>query len=195
MSKTKSTAQFLKLILVLFLVTAITALALAFVNEVTKDRIAELAQEKLNAALSQVLTADTYDALDLSELTLDPIVSEVYLAKSGDELVGCCVKVTPNGFGGAITAIVGLDLEGKVNCVRIIDMSETAGIGTKTREDSFLDQFVGKSGELTASKSSTPGENEVSAVTGATVSSKAVTHGVSVAIETFNQVKGAMENA
>ena len=195
MLKNKSTAEFVKLIVVLFLITAITALALAFVNEITKDKIKALGEEKLNAALNQVLAADTYEALDLSGVTVDPIVSTIYAAKSGDQLKGYCVRVLPNGFGGAIETIVGIDPDGKVIRVSIVSMTETAGIGTKTQEDSFLDQFAGKSGELTVSKALELGENEISAITGATVSSKAVTHGVTAAIAAVNQLKGGMGNA
>lgn len=173
-----------KLVLILTVIAVLTAGLLALINEVTYDIIAEQNVQKTNAALSSVLVADTYDPMDISTLGADAAVTNVYTAKSGDAVVGHCVEVAPNGFGGPITMIVGIDPAGAVTKVAIVSMSETSGIGTKTNDEGFLGQYSGHASEITASTKTTIAENEIKAITGATVSSKAVTNGVNIALKT-----------
>lgn len=182
----------LRLALILFGIAAVVALLLSAVNEVTKGPIAMQKEEAVKTAMSQVLPADSYEMLDnLEEFGLDGIVLEVYAAKNGDEQVGYCVKTAPLGFGGAIELITGVDLEGNVTKVNIVSMSETAGLGTKTKDETFLAQYSGKGIDVAVTTSSAPKENEVSAISGATVSSKAVTAGVAAAVSAVNAIKGA----
>lgn len=179
-----------KLVLILAAIAIITGGLLALINEVTKDTIAAQNEQKVQAALSAVLAADTYDAVDLSTLAVDATVSNAYIAKSGENVIGTCIEVAPNGFGGPISMIVGIDLTGAVTKVAIVNMSETSGIGTKTKDEGFLSQFAGHKEAITASTKTTIGEHEISAITGATVSSKAVTSGVNIALETAAQIGG-----
>ena len=90
--------------------------------------------------------------------------------------------VAPRGFGGEIVMIVGVNTEGVVTGVVITEMSETAGLGAKADDPSFLSQYVGKSGSLTVVKGNA-GETQISAITGATVTSRAVTDGVLAAMK------------
>lgn len=172
-----------KLVLILSAIAIITGGLLALINEVTKDTIAVQNQQKVEAALNQVLAAESYDTVDLANTPVDGIVTAAYLAKNGDTTLGTCVEVAPNGFGGPISMIVGIDTNGAVTKVAIVNMAETSGIGTKTRDEKFLSQFSGHAAEITASTKTTIGENEISAITGATVSSKAVTSGVNAALK------------
>ncbi|MBE6915596.1 MAG: FMN-binding protein [Ruminococcaceae bacterium] len=172
-----------KLVLILSAIAIITGGVLALINEVTKDTIAVQNEQKVQAALSMVLAADTYDAVNLENAQLDGIVTAAYIAKNGDTTLGTCVEVAPNGFGGPISMIVGVDLNGAITKVAIVNMAETSGIGTKTNDEKFLSQFSGHVEEITASTKTNIGENEISAITGATVSSKAVTSGVNAALK------------
>lgn len=182
----------LRLALILFGIAAVVALLLSAVNEVTKDPIARQKEAAVNSAMSQVLPADSYQPVEnIAELGLDEIVLEVYAAKNGEEQIGYCVKTAPLGFGGAIELITGVDMNGNVTRVNIVSMSETAGLGTKTKDSAFLDQYSGKSIDVAVTTGSNPKENEVSAISGATVSSKAVTAGVAAAVSAVNAIKGA----
>ncbi len=182
-----------KIAICLLLITAISTLLVAVVNEVTKGPIAEQRLAAVNAAMAKVLPAADYKQMeDVASLGLDEIVLEVYTAyDETNNPVGYCVKTAPAGYGGAIEMITGVDLNGLVTGVDIVNMSETAGLGTKTKEAPWLEQFKGKGADVAVTTSVEPLENEVSAVSGATVSSKAVTRGVTAAINAANQIKGA----
>lgn len=197
--------QMSKIALILLAITAVVALMLSAVNEITAPRIAAQKEQAVKLAMSEVLPADEYIAAEnLAEVVADPIVTDVYRAVKGGETVGYCVKVAPSGFGGAIEMVVGVDAQGSAaGKVHIVNMSETPGLGTKAKDASFLDQFAGRSADQLTVKANGAGEDEISAVTGATVSSKAVSSGVksavnaakSVVASDANSQKGAENNA
>ena len=78
------------------------------------------------------------------------------------------VSVTSKGFGGNVVMALGLTPEGAVKKISFTELNETAGLGMRADEDSFKDQFVGKSGSITY------GQDGVEAMSGATVTSTAV---------------------
>ena len=166
----------LRLTLILFLITAITAALLGVTNAITEDRISQINQEKTAAAMEEVLPADQY-----AERTYtgdDAIVTAVYEGLTNGESQGYVVQVEPNGFGGTIQMVVGIDPAGTVTGVSIIDMSETSGLGTKAEtEPWFLEQFVGVDGDDPLVV-----KQDIDALTSATVTSEAVTRGVSSAL-------------
>lgn len=164
-----------KLTATLLGICAVVALLLGAVNSVTEPIIRKMQEEKTAAAMAKVLAADDYNEMSVSA----DGVSAMYQAVEGGEMIGYVVEVTTNGFGGAINLVVGVDLNGAVTGVSVIKDSETANLGTKvTRNQSVLDQFIGLSGTITLKS----GENRFDGVTGATVSSKAVTAGVNTAL-------------
>ncbi|MCD7928191.1 MAG: RnfABCDGE type electron transport complex subunit G [Oscillospiraceae bacterium] len=175
-----------KLGLSLFLITAISALVLGLVNAVTADTIAQREEEERQAALTAVMSqADSFTDLDWENDSIDGIIA----AYSGSELIGYCVEVSPNGFGGAISMMVGVDLGGYVTGAVILDHSETAGLGARADDPEFLDQYIGKTSEITLS-----GTNAIDALSGATITSKAVTLGVNTAIEAaINYMEGGTD--
>lgn len=166
-----------RLTLVLFAIAAITALLLGLVNFITADRIAEIKAEKTAKAMREVLMADDYP--ELVYTGDNALVSRVYEAVSGGSVAGHVVEVVPSGFGGAITMVVGVDPSGAVTGVSIIDMSETSGLGTKANDESFRNQYLGGTGNFAVNKDG----GEIDALTGATVTSRAVTNGVNAAVE------------
>ncbi len=168
-----------RLTIVLVAITAVTALLLGFVYELTKDQIAESNREKLDTAMLEVMPdADHFDLVEDLELS-DPVTS-IYRAISGESEVGYCVLAAPKGFGGEIELAIGINSDLTVNDLRIISMSETPGLGTKTNDPVFLKQYIGKSGELKLYKSG--GSGDIAAISGATRSSTAITNGVNAAI-------------
>ena len=197
MENTKKTSVWplAKLVIILAAIAIITGGLLALINEVTKDTIAAQNEQKVKDALNAVLVAETYEPVDISAFAEDKTVTGAYVAKNGENVLGHCIEVAPNGFGGPISMIVGIDPNGAVTKVAIVNMSETSGIGTKTRDEGFLSQYSGHASQITASTKTTIGENEISAITGATVSSKAVTSGVNTALQVAQVLKGGNGNA
>lgn len=96
---------------------------------------------------------------------------------SDSELVGYCIEVQTPGFGGMITMVVGVDLDGKVTGVTVTNHHETLDMGTPALEKSYLERFIGRSGTL-----KTTGTNRVDSISGATVTAKAVISGVNQAL-------------
>jgi RnfABCDGE-type electron transport complex D subunit len=96
---------------------------------------------------------------------------------SDNQLVGYCVEVQAQGFGGVITMVVGVDLDGKVTGVAVTDHHETIDVGEKALTDEALSRYVGRSGTIRTS-----GSNTVDVVSGATATSKALTAGVNRAL-------------
>lgn len=90
-----------------------------------------------------------------------------------NELLGYCVEVQSQGFGGPITMVVGVDLDGKVTGVAVTDHRENRDTGAKALTPAALSRYVGKAGTIRAS-----GSNSVDAVSGATATSHAITAGV-----------------
>lgn len=178
-----------KLGLNLFGICAVAALLLGGTNAITAPVIAQRNIQANNESRKIVLP----DAVEFTEIdsskykNIDGVVSEVYEGKNGSEVIGYTVKVLPKGYGGEIELIVGISKDGKVSGINIGNMSETPGLGAKAKEPDFQDQFKEKpASDLTLVKGSVSSDNEISAISGATITSTAVTNGVNVAIELFN---------
>lgn len=193
MSGVKMDPKYLfKLAGILMVICAIVAALLGVVNGVTADKIAAIQAQKLQASLQVVFPGAEFTKVevtdDLSALAASPNAESgleaIYAASTG----GYAVEVTPTGFGGSIDMIVGIDADGNVTGVSVISHAETAGIGTKIVADKpnkngvgVLTQFIGRGageGNLFTVNS---GSNEVDAISGATVTTKAITRGVNAA--------------
>ncbi len=189
MQKTESPVL---LAVILCVITAATSLLLAFSNDITKDMISENLQKEQQLALKTVLEADSYTELEFNEIST---VKAVYEAKSGDDIKGYCINITPSGYGGEIDMMVGITPDCTVTGIKVISMSETAGLGSKILNSDFTDQFkdkkAGKDNPLNLIKSGIANENEVVAITGATVSSTAVKNGVNDACNAVSMLKEA----
>lgn len=169
----KKSGGMLRLTVVLFTITAVVALLLGLVNFITVDKIEAINANKTATAMKEVLPADTYTELEYTGG--DSLVAAVY--KADDE--GYVVKVLPSGFGGAIDMVVGVDNDGVVTGISIIKMAETSGLGTNASKPSFKDQYIGGAGDFAVNKDG----GEIDALTGATITSRAVTKGVNSAVE------------
>ena len=167
----KSSGSIVKLALILFMVAAVTAGILGIVNYVTKDRIAEIEAQKTAKAFAEVLVADSYDKVEYTG------ASEITgIFKAGD--AGYVVQLRISGAQGMIDLVVGVDNSITATGVSIISHGETPGLGAKATEPEFRDQFVGTSGTVAVTKDG----GEIEALTGATITSRAVTSGVNSAI-------------
>lgn len=171
----------LKLTGILLAITVIVAALLGFVNLLTEERIAANTAEKARVAMETVLPAERYTALSLTEAQKQAGISEAYLA--GD--AGYVVRLSKNGFGGAIDLMVGVKADGTVSGVSIISHAETASLGANCTREDFRSQFTGKSGPLAVRKDG----GEIDALTGATVTTRAVTEAVNAALDFVKEVQ------
>ena len=97
------------------------------------------------------------------------------------ELLGYAVTVSENGYGGEIKMLVCFDKFGQVTGMGVISMSETSGVGTRITGEGFFDQFTGKMGPFKFVKGTPSGKNDVAAIIGASISSKAAVGAVNKA--------------
>ena len=165
--------EMVRLTVTLLVICVVCSLCLGLVNAVTAGPIAEAERAKTEAAMAEVLPADSYE--EIPYLTDGTIVTKVYQA--GDQ--GYVVQVSPSGFGGVIDMMVGVDLNGTCTGVSIISMSETAGLGANASKEEFRAQFVGQTGSVAVTKDG----GTIDAITGATITSRAVSDGVTAALE------------
>jgi len=172
--------EIVRLGLILFIITAISGFALAFVNDLTENRIAENSTKAKNEAMRTIFAeAETFEKFEIQP---NEIVSEAYEAKKGEETIGYVVSASPSGYGGPIEMMIGIDKEGKITDYQVTSLSETPGLGTRVKDDEFKGQFKGKSYPVELTK--IPSENKVTAISGATISSNAVVKGINAALET-----------
>lgn len=176
--KTQSNvAYILRLALTLLVITAVVAVALAGVNSITAPKIEQLNAEKTQQAIGAVLPGG-FDT-QITDYTDDTgLVTNVYSGANG-----YAFEVTPAGFDNTITMMVGVDHDGKVLGISIVSHTETSGLGavaaaSTSAGESFRGQFVGMSGSVSVTKDG----GEVDALTGATITSRAVCTGVNAAL-------------
>lgn len=178
--KTETNVKFiLRLAITLFLISAITAGLLAAVNSITAPIIGELNRRKQTDAMAAVVP-DAATAVRVDYTDPKGIVLEVYKTDSA-----YAVKVAaPGGFGGTIEMMVGVDQSGTVLGISVINHGETAGLGAvaadkSAKGEAFRGQFAGLSGTVAVKKDG----GQVEAITGATISSRAVCSGVNAALD------------
>ena len=162
----------------LFLIAAVVALALAGVNSVTAPAIEKLNAEKTQAAIEAVLPGG-FDTVIEDYADATGIVSKVYQGANGYAL-----EVGPGGFDNTITMMVGVDYEGKVLGISVVSHTETAGLGAvaaanTSAGEAFRGQFVGTSGSVSVTKDG----GAMDAITGATITSRAICVGVNAALD------------
>ena len=168
-----------KLTVVLLLICAVVAAVLGEVNAVTIGPITQREREKTEKAYKAVLPdADSFTEVDPETFAAyKATIKKISVADNG---TGHVVETTFSGAQGSITMAVGVDSEGKCAGISIIKHSETSGLGevaasASDRGVSFRKSFIGKDETITI--------QDIDAITGATITSKAVTGAVATAIE------------
>jgi len=174
MSEAKNENSMARLTITLCVICAACALILGGVNAVTFDRIKEIQAAKDAAAMAEVLPADSYEKVDYSGS--DTTIQSVN--RAGD--VGYVIEVSPSGsFSGTLTIMVGVNSDLTVSGVAITKSGETSGLGDNAKKPDFRNQFAGLSGEVKVTKDG----GQVTPITGATITSRAVSAGVTSALE------------
>ncbi len=172
--------------IVLLIITSIAAACLGVVESVTRAPIEAQQAGTKNDALAKILpSATTFKPLD--SISKDPAIQAVYVGHAGDAIEGYVINVDTNeGYSGLISLVVGIDTDGVVTGVNIMSHSETPGLGANATDPKFTNQYIGKKQKLTVVKVP-PSDNEIQAITSATITSRAVTGAVNKAIAFFDE--------
>ena len=183
----------IKLGLVLLLVTAIAGGILAGVNGITAPVIAEMERQNSFGAMLEIFTeADDFLPVDevlLAEITSNnSFVIEVMEAKKAEETIGYAMKSKSGGYSGDLITQIGINLDGTMAGIKVLQQTETPGLGSRIVDDpDFAASFAGKNTASGLSAVEAPSaDNEVMALSGATVSTNGIMDGVNSAVEVFN---------
>lgn len=165
--------------IVLGVIALAVGLMLSVANYFTKDTIAEAKEKEIATALTQVLPA----AQDFEELTpgeADEMVTALYAGTDASgEIAGYCVQAEPGGYGGPIVMMIGIAKDGSVQGISITESDETPGLGARASEEAFKGQYIGLTEPAQVDKDG----GDIEAISGATITSRAVTNGVNAALE------------
>lgn len=170
----------------LTLICVISAAGLALTDSITREKIAEIELKAQQESMERILPADSYVQ---GKTVLDFAEYEYFTAKTGDETVGYLFAVSNFGYGGQVKVMTGINTKGEVVAIEVLSASdETPGLGADSMKESFWEQFKGKKGELTVSKHASK-NNEIQALTGATITTKSVATSVNTALKLYDLVK------
>ncbi len=190
--------------IILTLITLVAGGLLGLVYEITKAPIAnqeEMAKQEAYKAVFE--DADSFEVCveaedaDIAKYLADngftaQTVNEVMEAKdaSGETLGYALNMTTSEGYGGDIVFSMGVRLDGTLNGISLLTLNETAGLGMNADKPEFKDQYQDKNVEsFEVTKTGAAGDNEINAISGATITSNAVTGGVNAGLCAFNYVK------
>lgn len=194
--------QIIKNSLILMAITLAAGLALGFVHDITKEPIAAQELKTKEEAYKTVFAdAVSFEAVEdfskeeagniLSDAGFDAqSINEVLLARDGSEkTLGAVMNVvTSEGYGGDIEFAMGILNDGTVNGIKILSISETAGLGMRATEEEFYGQFALRNVDsFVYTKNGAQADNEIDAISGATVTTNAMTNGVNAGIAYFRK--------
>ncbi len=199
-------AKIVKEALILFAITLVAGILLGVVYDVTKAPIAkqnEIAKQNAYKAVmadadkfEEIEGADKYTNLENrflpDEFSADSI-AEVVAGVKGDKIIGFVITVVASdGYAGDIKFSVGVSAEGEYLGTSILSIGETAGLGMRAKTDpSFLAQFNNKKVEkfnLVKDGTGSSSDDKIDAISGSTVTSKAMTGGINAALVVYKDL-------
>ena len=185
MSEAKKKSGIASLVIVLACICLVSAAILGLVNKVTVGPIQANTEKTVQESLRTVMPIDG-DYEDVTDqYSGDPVTVDVTgvsvpvkaVYKAAEE--GYVVEtMSPNGFGGALDMMAGVDNDGNVTGIAIISHAETSGLGSKSTDPEWQAQFKGVNGTIGVTKDG----YQINAITGSTITSRAVCDGVNAAI-------------
>ena len=183
--------KIIKKTVILTLITLIAGICLGAVYEITKEPIAQAQDAAKKEAWQQVFPdadANDFELIDVDQKAADKAIKDLGVKATIDEVCtvgeeGYVVTVTDKeGYGGDIKITVGITADGTINGISILSITETAGLGMRATEPAFYEQYQGKQAEkFVVSKDGGDGE-PIDALSGATITSRAVTGAVNAAL-------------
>jgi electron transport complex protein RnfG len=195
---TKSKSTLLKDAIALFLITLVSGLALSYVYEITKAPIEQQhIEKKLKANQAVFVEADTFtedeelmalaettDLVSLNAIYEGVTIDEISKAMSGSEAIGYNITVTTTtGYKDPITMVIGYSNDRIIKGIEILSINETAGLGMNASKPEFIGQYVGKAvDQFIVTKTGATEDNQIDAISGATITSDAVTNAINTGI-------------
>jgi electron transport complex protein RnfG len=177
--------EILKPTLILVVICVVVTACLAVTNAATKDTIK--ARDAADAKASRQIALPGADSFEQSadEKTC-------YIGKKNGKEIGWVFTTSTASYGGDIKVMTGIDNDGKITGVVLVSTSDTPGLGLNAKKESFRNQYKQQVPDkgFEVVKSGNAGKGQINALTGATISSKAVTKAVNEAITEYNKVKG-----
>lgn len=190
----------------LCMITLISGLLLGVVFEVTKEPREKQQEKSKQEAYAKVFA----DAESFEELEYDKKAMEDYIAQNGYKptvayidgvvaakdkagtVIGYVITVTDKeGYGGEIRFTIGIQNNGTINGISFLSISETAGVGMKAADKKFRSQFEGKKAVIFEyTKNGAVSDNQIDAISGATITTNAVTNGVNAGVLAYQFVSG-----
>lgn len=189
--------------LILFAITLVAGLGLGAVYGITKEPIEQanynIQQEAYRTVFpdaTQFEDLSDFDSEKASEIAAeagypdDTIEGCVQAIGEDGSLLGYVISATdPNSYGGDVTLSVGVTLDGIVNGYSITTINDTAGLGMKAKEDAFSSQYANKQVEaFTVTKTGATSEDQIDAISGATITSNAVTNAVNASLAYYREL-------
>ncbi len=189
----KLESSFKNMVGVLTVVAVVAGLLLGYVNKLTAEPIAQANAKALSDAIALVVPGfDNEPAANPDTIEVDGVTYKIYKATKGDKFIGAAVESSANGFGGALTVLVGFDADGKIIDYSLLSHAETPGLGSKA-----ADWFKkGGKGDITGKN---PGDKpltvskdggEIDAITASTITSRAFLNAVNAAYAAYAKQNG-----
>ena len=166
-------------------ITLVAGLALGVVQDITADPIAKQeAQAKQDAYKAVFADADSFETVDV-----DADAMQSYLDENG--YAAQSIVTTSEGYGGDIQFAMGIQDDGTLNGISILSIGETAGLGMRANTDAFKDQFKDKNvDKFEYTKTGATADDQIDALSGATITTNAMTNGVNAGLCAFQYEKG-----
>lgn len=189
----KLESSFKNMVIVLTVVAVVAGLLLGYVNKLTAEPIAQANAKALSDAIALVVPGfDNEPAANPDTIEVAGVTYKIYKATKGDKFIGAAVESSANGFGGALTVLVGFDADGKIIDYSLLSHAETPGLGSKA-----ADWFKkGGKGDITGKN---PGDKpltvskdggEIDAITASTITSRAFLNAVNAAYAAYAKRNG-----
>ncbi len=188
-------------------ITLVAGLALGVVQDITAGPIATQQEKSKEEAYKTVFEdADTFEVYSADDGLATALADNGFTAQTIDEIMvaqdssgetlGYAFTVTDSeGYGGDIQFAMGVQNDGTLNGISILSISETAGLGMKANTDSFKDQFKNKKVEkFSYTKTGATSDDQIDAISGATITTNAMTNGVNAGLCAFQYMEGGTES-
>lgn len=189
----KLESSFKNMVIVLTVVAVVAGLLLGYVNKLTAEPIAQANAKALSDAIALVVPGfDNEPAANPDTIEVDGVTYKIYKATKGDKFIGAAVESSANGFGGALTVLVGFDADGKIIDYSLLSHAETPGLGSKAADwfkKGGKGDITGKNPSdkpLTVSKDG----GEIDAITASTITSRAFLNAVNAAYAAYAKQNG-----
>ena len=198
--------EMIKNSLILFAITLVAGFILGAVYDVTKDPRAKQERLATEKAYKEVFEdADKFEEKDFDKKATESFIKDKGVAKSeaevesmveakdsnGNSLGYVFTIISKEGYGGDIKFTMGIDNDGTLKGISILSINETAGLGMQANTDSFKNQFKGiKADSITYSKTGKQADNEIDAISGATITTSTLTKGVNAGLYMYAYLTG-----